>query len=179
MQSRATSVARFAAPLAMAATLSACAPGSAGSPAERVAALRAAEPGAAHASVAEMIERVRRGSASGKAGTAISFAPGSAFPDADGLRVVRALAPAARDAGGATVTARSDTDGSYLDQRRAVAVAKILDGTVPDVVTRFDKDAPPGRVVVTMGSLPRRLPDAAASPATVQVPQTGDAGGTE
>lgn len=134
-------------------------------PADRAALLdgagRDAAPG--RLTVAEMLARSRSGAAPSPAPSpapamreveplVLRFAADAVQPDAAQRSAIEAFAVRAGGAGGVVVVAHRAAElaggDALLGQRRAVAVARLLEPRIPEVATRFDPGAAPGEIVL-------------------------------
>ena len=117
--------------------------------------------------VAEMLSRARSGSAPAAAGTpraleplVLRFAAGVVQPDAAQRGAIEGFARRAAGAPRVLVVGHRAEElanpDALLGQRRAVAVARLLEPQIPEVEMRFDPGAAAGEIVLLSEESPPR-----------------------
>ncbi len=107
--------------------------------------------GAGRTNVADMLARARANDQAPPSRMVLRYAGTEVQPDAAQRAELLQFAAANRGAPHVVVIARASapaTDGSLLNQRRALAVARQLEGQFREVQLRFERDAPVGQVLV-------------------------------
>ncbi len=105
----------------------------------------------ARTSVADMLSRARSGEAQAPARLVLRFGPDDLAPDDAQRAELSRFSSANRGSPGVVVISRpsgAEGDGALLNQRRAVAVARLLEADFRNVQLRFEREAPAGQVLV-------------------------------
>ncbi|MFZ4408605.1 MAG: hypothetical protein ACOYOH_14770 [Paracraurococcus sp.] len=115
--------------------------------------------------VAELLAKARAAAPTGagpgqppRTGLVIRYTPTQVQPDEAQRQQVADFAAAVRGAALVTVASRpagkQGNDASLLGERRALAVARLLQPEVSNVEIRFESAVPTGEVLVLLGDLP-------------------------
>jgi hypothetical protein len=105
-------------------------------------------------SVQSMLDQ-QRGATPQQNRLVLRFASDVVQPDAAQRAEISQIAERGASAGGVTVLARplgAGSSGAMLDQRRAVAVSRLIEPSVPGVAVKFDSSVPADSLIVIVGT---------------------------
>ena len=105
-------------------------------------------------SVQSMLDQ-QRGATPSQDRLVLRFATDVVQPDAAQRADISQIAERGASAGGMTVLARplgAGSSGAMLDQRRAVAVSRLIEPSVPGVAVKFDSSVPADSLIVIVGT---------------------------